>query len=213
MPLLSISSFFLYYSSVYVLSLIICRFPIVMRGWAEKLHLHQPLHPCRNQALQWLFHAVVKTPFCGNFASSMHENSCWCHIASNQSLLTAYLSLSFLKNRCIDDDDENPHYCFSCLGFFFLTTLCCPLGTAQYRETFYFAINANNNSSNSALFLMCALIFSLSTNLLYLHSICFSRENYEDILWNQNQHCDLTEKIQILYHDIFLVKMFRKLSK
>ena len=99
MPLLSISSFFLYYSSVYVLSLIICRFPIVMRGWAEKLHLHQPLHPCRNQALQWLFHAVVKTPFCGNFASFMHENSCWCHIASNQSLLTAYLSLSFLKKQ------------------------------------------------------------------------------------------------------------------
>ena len=43
---------------------------------------------------------------------------------------------------------------------------------------FYFAINANNNSSNSALFLMCALIFCLYTNLLYLHSICcFTREN------------------------------------
>ena len=129
--------FFLYYSSVYVLSLIICRFPIVMRGWAEKLHLH-PLHPCPNQALQWLFHAVVKTPFCGNFASSMHENQAKpSHCLSfpfhfyNRWITTLLLFVSWL------------------ILFDYSSVLSIEDCTIQ-RNVLFLQISVNNNSSNSA---------------------------------------------------------------
>ena len=158
--------FFLYYSSVYVLSLIICRFPIVMRGWAEKLHLH-PLHPCPNQALQWLFHAVVKTPFCGNFASSMHEN---------QAKPSHCLSFPFdFYNRWI----TTLLLFVSWLILFDYSVLSIEDCTIQ-RNVLFLQISVNNNSSNSAF--RC---YSISSAFLVKIILLLSKIKVNITIWRK----------------------------